>query len=394
VVATLWTLVRLARAVTPARGDLWAVAVGLTCGAAVLFHLTLVLLAVGLLALIVRWSPPERWPRRVLLAAAAGAVVAVIPLVLALWSEGHTTWGAAWTWLRSADHGLPYPHSWRTPLVVVWGFIRSLIYAPYPHDASLTRVVGLTAAGLVGWGVLFGLRRRVPATSGVTGAHAAPVRPFTHTLRGGSPDGLFVVLWAAPLVLFAATFFPSDTERWIFVMPAVALYLAPAAGRGATVVLLLTVLVNGAVYQLPAAIDRTPLRRAAAVDAHLRPNDLLVYPGHSWDELIGMRLPRPTARATPRNAERLCFIYYVGAERSLQLAVARTRRAIDRAFARGGRAFVARLHDDHDDQGFKEMGWFGLSRQGFAAIFAPYAPRATGVPGLWALSAPVTSTAR
>ncbi len=119
---------------------------------------------------------------------------------------------------------------------------------------------------------------------------------------------------------------------------------------------------------------------------YLRPGDLLVYPGHSWDELVGMRLARPP--------ERLCFIYHVGAERSLQDAVSLTHRAIGRAFARGGRVFVARLRDRLDDQGFKEMGWFGLSRQGFAAIFAPYSPRATEVPDLWALSPPVTATAR
>jgi hypothetical protein len=369
VTATLWALLR------STRGDAvrwpWVAAVGLFGAAAALFHLTLGLLDLSALVILGWWSPARRRLRAVLLAATTMATISGAVVLLALRSEGHTTIGAAWSWLRSADHGLPYPHTIFTPLVTLWGFVRTLIYAPYPYEAPVIRVAALTTVGAAAWIALVMLRRR---------SSALPSRA----------SGRFLALWVAPLALFALTFFPSDTERWIFAVPAVALYLAPAAGRAMAALIVAVLVVNLAVYQIPTARDRDAIRIAAAVDRHVAPTDLVVFAGHSWDELIGMSVSRP-----PR---RFCFIYYVGAERvtsrpipgplhpQVAGATRRMHQEIDDVLRSGGRAFVARLRDDRDAQGFKEMTWFGLSRDGFAALFVPYAPRPTTIDGLWQLS--------
>jgi hypothetical protein len=288
------------------------------------------------------------------------AVVVTGPLLALLAAAGKTSPAEAWSWLASSDHGVPYPHSWRTPLVVLWGAVRSLVHAPYPYEAPIWRVALQTALGSAAWLVLLLLRRRSASTPRPAG------------------DLTFLVVWSVPLAGFALAFYPSDTERWIFVMPAVALFLAPCACARGWAVVAVVLLANLFVGQLPAAMDHGPVERAAAVEAAVPPRALIISPGHGWDELIGLGTTKPVRRFP--------LVYFVGTERSLQRAVARMHAEIARTRAGGDAAFVARLRDEVDRQGFKELRWFGLSPDAFAALFAPYAPRPTRVPGLWALS--------
>ncbi len=292
------------------------------------------------------------------------ALGGLIPLLLALHSVGATSPGAAWRWLRGADHGLPYHTSLLNPLTALWGIARSLIYAPYPHEASLAAVIALSALGVASWGALLALRR-IPG---------AAVRPADDGLRS------LCLWWLPPLALFGVLFYPSDTERWIFALPLVALWLAPLPGRAAALVIALMAAANLLAFDLPAARDRSGRERAAEVDRHTGRGDLIVSPGNGWDEMLGFSTRAP--------ARRFILIYFVGEERSLSAAVARMHRSIARAQAAGERVFVARLEDRSDRRGFKELAWFGLSPDGFAALFARYRPRPSALAGLWELSPP------
>ncbi len=361
--AVLWALTRL---ITGPRehAPRWAATAGAALGLAVLCHLTLALLVIPVAIVIWRHAPGRRG-RSLALAALLAAVVALPPFLLALRAEGRLAPAAAWAWLRSADHGIPYPHTVYTPLVATWGLARSLVHAPYPYEAPVAAVVALSAAALLAWAALVWMRR-------------------TTTRRSPSPalpDGRWLLAaWITPLALFGVAFYPSDTERWIFVLPLLALALAPAAGRAGLAVLGAIALLNFFSVELPQARDDSAPRRAAAVDRATRSRDLIISPGHGWDELLGLASPAP--------ARRWILIYYVGAERSAERAVAKLRAEIAATFAAGGRPYVARLRDDTDPRGFKELAQLGLPPEAVAALFRPYRPRPTAVPGLWELSPP------
>jgi hypothetical protein len=358
-VAALHALVRLR---STSRHLLWSTVAGLATGAAILFHLTLVLVAPGTLFMIARFVPAGARRRALLVAGTALSLSCLVPLLLALHSVGATAPAAAWHWLREADHGLPYHTSLLNPLTALWGIGRSLVYAPYPHEASLVTVASLSALGFAAWAALLLLRRRAPR------------------LRDGEPSPIrnLVFWWLPPLALFGVLFYPSDTERWLFALPIVALWLAPVTGRAAVGVLAAVALTNLVSVDLPGAFHRTGRERALAVDRSLRPDDLVVSPGNGWDEMLGFSVKAP--------ARRFILIYWVGAERSLARAVERMHGVIERRLAAGGRAFVARLEDAEDRRGFKELAWFGMQPDRFAALFARYRPRRSAIRGLWELS--------
>jgi hypothetical protein len=361
VTATLWALARHAAPAAPRLPHAFSAALaGALAGAALSFHLTLALLGPSILILIGRQAPPRRRLIHVGVAALAMGVIGGGLIVAALIKTGRTEPAEAWHWLMSSDHGVPYPHSWRTPLVVLWGVVRSLVHSPYPYEAPLWRVALQTGLGVAAWFGLIALRVRCAATAPVPG------------------DRTSVVIWSLPLVTFAAAFYPSDTERWIFIMPAVALFLAPCAGRAGWGLLACILLINVLAGQLPAALERSPGLRAAAVERSIPPRALVVSPGHGWDELVGL--------GTTKHVRRFPLIYHVGAERSLDRAVARMHAEIKRAAERGEAIFVARLKDPADPRGFKELRWFGLTAAGFAKLFRPYRPQPSSVDGLWRLS--------
>jgi len=362
----LWALTRSRRSLR------WALPAGLLAGTAVLLHLTLTLLALPLILLLARSEcsarrgrPPREGPRRLALPRAAlagiGAMALVIVLALgASLAHRGLPAGEVWGWLRSADHGIPDPHGWLAPLVALWGIARSLVHVPYPYESSMTLVLTLTLLAASCWIVALSRIHRVRI------------------------DWFALLSWSLPLALFAITFFPSDTERWLFVLPAVALYLAPALRClpcwRLAVLLSTMAAVNLGLGQAPAAFRRRPLQRARAVEQIVSSRSLVVSPGHGWDELVGLGMAR--------EPERYPLIYHVGADGGLQRAAAQMHRRICAALAAGRPVFVVRLEDSVDPRGFKELAWFGLSRRGFAELFRRYRPGAGGAAGLWQLERP------
>jgi len=345
-VASLWALARGARG-----GAAWAAAAGMTAGMAAGLHTTLVLLAPALAL-----APRRRRAasRRALALCVAAATLGVI-LAWAAWRQGLQGPGELLAWLRSADHGVPYPHGWRTLPAALWGLCRSLVHAPYLHEAATWRVALGTALGAAAWAALVVMRARdTPAT----------------TRR-------LAVAWSAPLALFAVAFFPSDTERWIFVLPGALLLLAPAPGRRTLALAGAMALVNIGLYQVPLSRDTEPARRAAAAEEICGAGDMLISPGHGWEELVGLGTLQPP-RVFP-------LIHHVGAEGGLSAAVASMRGLAAETEAAGGAVYVARLRGSPDPRGFKELAWFGLDREGFADLFGDWTAHPTRVSGLYRL---------
>lgn len=348
-IATLYALSR----VLETRQLRWSLAAGLCAAMAALLHLSLAALALPVFVLVARWSRP----RDAFAALAVQGSVGGAGLLWAAQITGHSGLWALLSWIRGADHGMPYPLRPWTPLVALWGLARSLLAAPYPHQARLVFVVLAAFAALALLLLLAWLLRR-PGPSRVI-------------------DGRWLVgSWVLPLGLFGLLFYPSDTERWLFVLPVLALWTALLPGRLVLLLPPLLLLANG-LYLLPAALDQRAGRRARAAERLLRPADLLISPGHGWAEGVGLGTTAPP-RLYP-------LLYEVGRRRGLPGALRELDRRIDATLARGGRVYVARLEDRRDPRGFKELAWFGLTRAAFGAHFARYCPRQTSVVGLWRL---------
>ena len=286
------------------------VAAGLSVAAAALFHVENVLFGLPLLLAL-----PARARGR-FVAAAALPVAAVYEQLVARHGMH---------WLFGASHGLAYRLHWYTPAVALYGACKALVYAPYPYEAAWSRVVAAFAVGLAALVALAtGMRRPLPRA--------------------------VVIAWVAPYALVALRFFGSDAERWVFLLP-LAWLAAAAQPRRALTVAALVAVANVALW-LPAARDATFRDRAVAAAAQLEPGDLVIGPGHGWDEYLGFY---DRSGVTP-----LPLIYCAGAYGVAALpdlfagAVATTRAA-------GHRVYLARLVDDGDPNGWKELAPLGIT---------------------------------
>ena len=226
------------------------------------------------------------------------------------------------TSLPRASHGFAYPLHAYTPLVAVWGALRALVFVPYPYEASLVHVV---------------------ATTVVAVAFAVLLRPARSLVRS------LLFAWLVPYALVGVVFFPSDPERWIFVLPLVWLMARPRA-----IVVALLAVVNLALW-LPHARDARGLDAASRAATHLAPHDLVLMPGHGWDESLA--LLADDVRPFP-------FVYHAAARGGAGgLGV-----ALDEALRTRGRVVSVRLDGDDvatdvsDTLGYKELSRWGLDR--------------------------------
>jgi hypothetical protein len=250
--------------------------------------------------------------------------------------------------LLGAGHGFSYPlHPW-TPLAALHGVAKTLVEAPYLLHGGWLRSVAQTAVGLAGAAALAGLAAR-------------PARPPAL----GRPVAL---AWALPYTLVGVCYFGSDNERWVFLLPLA--WLAAAAGASTSpralrraAALVGALFAANLVLGVPAARDPSIRQRADRAAALVRDGDLVLSPGHSWDEYIGFY--RPVA------VEAYPMAYYCG-----QLGGAapmRERLALEVAAARrrGARVFIARADEAPDSDGWKELAAFGLRPDDVGSLLPP-----------------------
>ncbi|MCU1279886.1 MAG: hypothetical protein JWM53_3432, partial [bacterium] len=288
------------------------IASGLLCAVATLLHVEN-LLFVGVCALIV-----ERRRALVVVAAAAAPVAIAYAAVLPAYGVG---------WIAGASHGLRYPLRWTTPLVAVYGACKALVYAPYPYEASWPRVIGCFVAGAAA------------ATAMASGARRIFSRAAT-------------AAWIVPYAAVGVAFYASDAERWTFLLP-LAWLTAAAQPRRAIMVAACVLAANLALW-LPVARDATMRARADAAARHLADGDVVVGPGHGWDEYVGFW--------SGKRVTTFPLVYWAGAvgKSALSEQIART--------AAGHRLFVARFADDGDPMGWKELRLFGITRENVRAL--------------------------
>ena len=224
--------------------------------------------------------------------------------------------------LPRSSHGFVYPLHAYTPLVAMWGALRALVFVPYPYEASLAHVVAATVVAL---------------------GFAAVLRP----VRSISGPSLYA--WLVPYALVGLVFFPSDPERWIFVLPLVWLTARPRA-----IVVLLLAAVNVALW-LPHARDTRGIDAASRAATHLAPHDLVLMPGHGWDESLAL---------VADDIQPFPFVYHAAARGGAQGVGV----ALEEALRAASRVVSVRLDaeglatDVSGTLGYKELSRWGLDR--------------------------------
>jgi hypothetical protein len=313
---------------------------GLLLGVAVLSHLTHVLLAPFVALQLYRHGPRRAGQWHAVAALAVGAAVSIALYAYAALVVRHHDLHAALRWIGTASHGFVSPAGPYRLSDAIYGLSKAVVSSPYLYEADAQKLVGQFLLGFLPLVVL------------VVGLWLRP------------PQGLdtqALMAWAAPYALFALFFFGTDPERWIFVLPVLwllaALLLAGVArpARAATLALVWVGAFNFVTAIGPAHHDQWPRQKAEATAALLRDGDLVLFPGHSWDEYIvfygkAQVEPFPVAYYVPRDG--------------MAAGLARLDHEIAEAQARGGRIFAARIFDDADEdrRGFWELSTVGLAK--------------------------------
>jgi len=325
----LWALAR--RRAGGGRGALAAAAIATV--AAALFHVENVLFALPALLLL---RGRDRW---------------VFALACALGLSA--TYGAAVAshgtgWLLGASHGFHYPLRAAAPAIALYGASKALVYSPYLYEASWPRVLAHFACGALALAALLVIARRA--------------RPLGRAVA---------LAWLIPYGLLGLAFFPSDAERWIFLLPLLWLSVA-CAGRARAALLVVTLMfAANLVGWLPVARDRTARERAAAASRVTHAGDLVIFPGHGWDEYLGF-LDGPAVEPYP-------LVFHAARLGGRAPLCADLAAAIARARSAGHAVLLARLRvgpcaertvgcDDPSPLGWKELRAFDVTPANVAEL--------------------------
>jgi hypothetical protein len=162
-------------------------------------------------------------------------------------------------------------------------------------------------------------------------------------------------------------FFGADPERWLFVLPALWLLAGvltatlPRRTQAAALILGYLFVCNLGLGILPAHRDTWTRHRAQAVAHLVGPGDLLLFPGHSWDEYVSF-FARAPAEPFP--------VAYYAARDGIGACLGRLEREVAAARARGGQIYALRLFDGRDDdaRGTSELEALGLGRDALEAL--------------------------
>jgi hypothetical protein len=145
-------------------------------------------------------------------------------------------------------------------------------------------------------------------------------------------------------------------------LPLAWLLVAARAPVRATCALAALLVVANLASWLPMARDRRAVDEARAFAAQLRTGDLVISPGHGWDESIPLYadgvVPFP-------------LVFHAAARGGMAGLAADLDAALAAARARHARVLTARIHD-HDDPsgtlGWKDLAPLGIDRQAIDAL--------------------------
>jgi hypothetical protein len=352
----------LRRSDEPEAGWGTAIIAGLLLGLTTLLHTSLVLLTP--FVLLACWRATGSWTKAIVAICIGGLLSMSSFLAVSMGVLGQDASGTV-AWLMTADNGYAQSPSFslsyllRNLARLFYGMGRTLIHSPAPDRLGSEVSVHLSALGI---GYLLA-------------AVAVIVVGLVRTDKDRRHALWPLWLWAAPLVVFGFIFFPAATERWVMVLPCFWLVLSLALTTvsrrdlivGASVALVAIPLVaNILTIRQERELDRRTLERSRAISALLEPGDMLLYPGHTWDEYIGFYETAPV--------ERFILASFAGEEQGdAEALLERLRRRVDATHERDGRVIAVRIFDAPDSHhGWLLLRALGIPRDDVLALLARY----------------------
>ena len=358
--AALLATFALALAYRRAPSTSGAAAVGVALGVAVLAHLTHVMATPFVAAfLLAHARSRRRGIAHAALACGTGGALAIAAYAWAALVVRRLSPEAALAWIATAGHGFRYQGGPLARLAdSTYGLAKAFVWSPYLYESNAQRLLGQFLLGLLAASLLVGIvvaRRRALAS--------LPLLPL--------------LLWIASYAAMALAFFGSDHERWLFVLPPLWLLAAAALVDGdprprrprqwtaplAAALVGLLALANAVTAIGPAMRDTWDRTRADDAARVMADGDLVIFPGHSWDEYIGF-YERRDLRPLP-------LAYYAGIL-GKDRCLARVEREVAEARRRGAHVWAVRLDDTDDTRGFWELGTLGLSRAELSRFLARF----------------------
>ena len=342
----------------------WAVAAGagVLLGVTTLLHTSLVLFTP--FVLFASWRATGSWLKATSAILIGGALSLASFLGVAMGVLDYDLPGSL-AWIMTSDNGYARPPDFslsyfmRSLARLFYGVGRTLIHSPSPDRLGSEITVRLSSLG-IGYFL---------ATAAIV------IIGLVRTSRGFRHPLWPLWIWVAPLTVFGFIFFPAATERWVMVLPCfwaaiavalTALHRPKLIAIVAVALIAVPLLTNVLTVREERKLDARTLERSRAISQLLREGDLLLYPGHTWDEYVGFYETAPV--------ERFILASFAGEEQGdAEALFDRLHRAIDTTHRRGGRVIAVRVFDAPDSHhGWNLLRAFGIPRDDVLAHLARY----------------------
>jgi hypothetical protein len=321
-----------------------ALGVGVALGLAVACHLTHVLLTFFVATALVAWAPRRAvGVAHALVAVGLGGAIALGLYVHAAFGVRHHDLQGAIAWVGTSAHGFQPAGGPYRVADAIYGLAKAVVWSPYLYESDAPKLLGQFLLGLlplVALAAWAGVRRRA-------------IPPL---------DWRVLLTWVVPYALVGVLFFGSDSERWLFILPvgfilaAPLVALEPRRERWFAGVIGYLFVINLVTGIWPAHRDAQGIRaRAEAAARRFGDGDLIVFPGHGWDEYVSFYA---TSKLEPFPVS-----YYVARD-GAEAGWARLERDVRNTWARGGRVYALRFFDEHDvdPRGIDELAALGFDR--------------------------------
>jgi hypothetical protein len=333
-----------------------ALCVGLALSGAVLLHLTHVIVT----PFVAIWILAHARDRKsafvhAAMACATGGAITVAGYAWAALHVRKLDLPAAIAWIRTAGHGFVYEGGFGARLAdSTYGLAKAFVWSPYLYESNAQTLLKQFLLGLL------------PLLA-VLALVVARWRRLSPLPRGP------LVVWMASYAAMALAFFGSDHERWVFLLPPLWLLAAAAvaslgkrrAFAGAALVAYLAA-ANGETAIGPAHEDAWIRIRADAAASLMRDGDLVLFPGHSWDEYIGFY--------THTKVVPMPIVYYLGRD-GREKCLARLDKELREARERHARIFAVRIFEDPEDsRGFFELKQLGMPPEELRSLLGRFHP--------------------
>ena len=285
----------------PHRQGRYCLAAGALGGLAILFHISMVLFyPAALIGLLFGYKETSSHRlRRVALYSMAFLLAGFAPLLITAFTLGNaTSFAGALAWLGKSSHSASVSLGPKSFIQAGYGVVNSFVFL-----ASLGQEIQFALADNSAKSAIASQLMRsqtAPLLSYLTVALLLGVVGWLALrrlhLREGSAYLIFLIGWIVPFALMGIYYFPSDTERWVIILPAVWLLIGLAVAAAPAnkfsrdisvlaVAVILLALVNGIGAIIPARnIRQNALYTVVqSIDRSIGEHDLVIIAGRAWN---------------------------------------------------------------------------------------------------------------